>query len=236
MANQDILLKDAKGNNLYPQTRWNLILDKPAIPTAADITKKQDQLTAANAGVNVSITTEGGVLKINATALTDYANVTNKPSINGFALSGNRTSGELQLPLTAATSTGDYEIADAAGNVILRIKDGNLATRHFDSTKLPTKLSDFQNDLDYITVTYHDSQKQDAASLKTDGVAAGLVGISNVSDTTFTLTAADKTVVKVVDGGNVTIGLWNSGNYYTKSSVDAALDALRARIAALESK
>ena len=72
--------------------------------TAADKTTwsgKQDKLTSANAGSNVTITEESGVVKINATGggsgTSDYSALTNKPSINTVTLSGDKSSADLGL-------------------------------------------------------------------------------------------------------------------------------------------
>lgn len=69
--------------------------------TSSDLAGKQNKLTSANAGTNVTITEESGVVKINATGgsggTSDYTQLTNKPQINSIELSGNKGASDLGL-------------------------------------------------------------------------------------------------------------------------------------------
>ena len=141
MANKFIQLKDPQGNLLFPRTDWSIVLNKPEIPTMALVNSKQDQLTSANAGDNITITSVGGVLKINAASVTDYTALSNKPSINGVTLTGALTAADLGLAWLRATSNGDFEIADASGNVIIRLVNGHVYTQNFDSSDLMARVT-----------------------------------------------------------------------------------------------
>ena len=102
---------------------------------------KQDLLSSANAGQNVTITIVGGVPKINATGggggggTTDYNALSNRPYINSVLLEGNVTLAALGVPglVTNAGSNNVFDVTDSDGNVILRLNNGHIQTRYFDS-------------------------------------------------------------------------------------------------------
>jgi len=159
VATQDILLKDAEGNSLYPQTKWELVLNKPSFATGTDLSQKQDKLSAINSGSGITITTENGVLKISAVNASNYTALLNKPTLNGVVIDGALHSGDLFLPRIDNSSDGDFEISDDAGNVILRLSNGHITTQNFDSAALPTSLSALTNDVGFVTESYHDATK-----------------------------------------------------------------------------
>lgn len=107
MSIRYIELTDLNDNVLYPRTHWNAIVDKPNVATIEQLALKQDILTSANAGTNVTITSEGGVIKINATGTggaTSYNDLTDKPSINGTTLQGALSLAELGINIPTAVS------------------------------------------------------------------------------------------------------------------------------------
>ena len=108
------------------------------IAAASDLSGKQDKLTSANAGSNVTITEESGVVKINATGggsgTSDYSALDNKPQINGVTLSGNKTAADLELLTSsdvgtmAAESKDDYYTKTAADDEFLSSNQGSENT------------------------------------------------------------------------------------------------------------
>ena len=108
------------------------------IAAASDLSGKQDKLTSANAGSNVTITEESGVVKINATGggsgTSDYSALTNKPQINGHELSGNKSAADLELLTSsdvgtmAAESKDDYYTKTAADDEFLSSNQGSENT------------------------------------------------------------------------------------------------------------
>lgn len=147
MAQQLIQLKDASGNLLFPRTLWSLIQGAPAIPSIDLVNSKQNQLTAANAGSNVSITTEGGVLKINAN--NDYNGLTNRPQINGVTLQGNIDPSVYKLTkvITGGNTTSFY---NDQNQVAFSVINGALVTSNFNSTTLTNRVSALES-AGYIT-------------------------------------------------------------------------------------
>ena len=112
----------------------------------------------------------------------DYDNLTNKPSINGTTLSGNKTSAELGVygtgnePLYPVTSVNGQ-----TGDVVLNAESvGALPS----TTKIPTATSDLDNDSGYITAAGAPVQSVDGQT--------GEVVTNAVKTTTQTLTDAQK--------------------------------------------
>lgn len=152
MSTQYIQLKNPSGDLLYPRTDWSVILNRPSFATTADVNAKQDKLDARNSGENILIeTVEGGILRISAPNLSNYLNLTNKPTINGILVNGALTSTQLGIPSLDATSEGDFEIADEQGNVVLRLVEGHLVTKNFDSrTDIPAYTSQLTNNSGFL--------------------------------------------------------------------------------------
>ena len=59
-------------------------------------------------------------------------------------------------------------------------------------------------------------------TLKSDGIAAGLVGADIITNG-FTLSTTNQPLIKVTDGGHVVIGTWDSMNYITTTSFNQAI-------------
>lgn len=101
-----------------------------------------------------------------STGTTNYDNLTNKPSINGTTLSGDKTSTELGVygtgneppyPVTSVNGqTGDVTI-EAGGVTSVNGKSGDVTLTASDvgalpsTTKIPSATSDLTNDSGYIT-------------------------------------------------------------------------------------
>lgn len=177
MSNQYIQLKNSQGDLLYPRTEWALIQNKPALATTADLNLKQDVLTSANAGANITITTVNGVLRISAASSSNYNDLTSKPSVNGVILSGALTAADLNLVKGGSTGANNLTLLDSTNNAAIQVINGYIVTANFDSRALPTTLSAFTNDVGFITASYHDSTKQD---LLTSANAGNNVTITTV--------------------------------------------------------
>lgn len=134
-----------------------------------------------------------------STGTTNYNNLTNKPSINGTTLSGNKTSTELGVygtgneppyPVTSVNGqTGDVTI-EAGGVTSVNGKSGDVTLTASDvgalpsTTKIPSATSDLTNDSGYITAA-------DAPVQSVDG-QTGEVVTNAVKTTAQTLTDAQK--------------------------------------------
>lgn len=135
-----------------------------------------------------------------STGTTNYNNLTNKPSINGTTLSGNKTSAEIGVygtgneppyPVTsvngqtgAVTINTDGKVTSVngqTGDVVLNAESvGALPS----TTKIPSATSDLTNDSGYITVA-------DAPVQSVDGQTGDVV-TNAVKTTAQTLTDAQK--------------------------------------------
>ena len=86
--------------------------------SSSDLAGKQDKLTSANAGTNVTITEESGVVKINATGsggVSNYSDLNNTPSIENHPLNGgNNTAASLGLATSSELSGKQDTINDLA--------------------------------------------------------------------------------------------------------------------------
>lgn len=127
---------------------------------------------------------------------TNYNSLTNKPSINGTTLSGNKTSTELGVygtgnqppyPVTSVNGqTGDVTI-EAGGVTSVNGKSGDVTLTASDvgalpsTTKIPSATSDLTNDSGYITAAGAPVQSVDG---KTGAVtlSKGDVGLGNVDN------------------------------------------------------
>ena len=134
-----------------------------------------------------------------STGTTNYNNLTNKPSINGTTLSGNKTSTELGVygtgneppyPVTSVNGqTGDVTI-EAGGVTSVNGKSGDVTLTASDvgalpsTTKIPSATSDLTNDSGYITAAGAPVQSVDGQT--------GEVVINAVKTTAQTLTDAQK--------------------------------------------
>lgn len=134
-----------------------------------------------------------------STGTTNYNNLTNKPSINGVTLSGNKTSTELGVygtgneppyPVTSVNGqTGDVTI-EAGGVTSVNGKSGDVTLTASDvgalpsTTKIPSATSDLTNDSGYITAAGAPVQSVDGQT--------GEVVTNAVKTTTQTLTDAQK--------------------------------------------
>ena len=87
-------------------TTYITTTDKTGTATTTEITDGKDaKINGVNTitiegGENVTIEQEGNTLTISATDTTDYTELSNKPSINGVELSGNKTSADLNIKQT----------------------------------------------------------------------------------------------------------------------------------------
>ena len=152
------------------------------IPYSGDAPKVGSTVRVFIPNGNMSDAFIGGGGGGGSTGTTNYNNLTNKPSINGTTLSGNKTSTELGVygadnqppyPVTSVNGqTGDVTLnADSVGALP-------------STTKIPSATSDLNNDSGYITAA-------DAPVQSVDG-QTGEVVTNAVKTTAQTLTDAQK--------------------------------------------
>ena len=147
-----------------------------------------------------------------STGTTNYNNLTNKPSINGTTLSGNKTSTELGVygtgneppyPVTSVNGqTGDVTI-EAGGVTSVNGKSGDVTLTASDvgalpsTTKIPSATSDLTNDSGYITAAGAPVQSVDGQT--------GEVVINAVKTTAQTLTDAQKAQARTNIGAGTSL-------------------------------
>ena len=170
------------------------------IPYSGDAPKVGSTVRVFIPNGNMSDAFIGGGGGGGSTGTTNYNSLTNKPSINGTTLSGNKTSTELGVygtgneppyPVTSVNGqTGDVTIEAGGvtsvngqtGDVVLNAESvGALPS----TTKIPSATSDLTNDSGYITAA-------DAPVQSVDG-QTGEVVTNAVKTTAQTLTDAQKT-------------------------------------------
>ena len=237
MSDKYIQLKNPQGDYLYPRTDWSMILNAPGVPSVALVNSKQDQLTASNAGSNISITTVNGVLKINCIANTMYEQLSHLPQLNGVTIQGQQYPYTFNLVSYDPVGRDNYVIKGPNGVTLMTIQNGNIITSAFDSRVTITNVSSLTNDAGYITASYHDSQKQDVLTsanagsnvtittvngvLKINSTASGgttnytaLTNLPSINNITVTgdQTAAHYKLVKVVTQSGTTSFYDDSNN------------------------
>lgn len=152
------------------------------IPYSGDAPKVGSTVRVFIPNGNMSDAFIGGGGGGGSTGTTNYNNLTNKPSINGVTLSGNKTSTELGV--YGADNQPPYPVTSVngkSGDVKLTAGDvGALPS----TTKIPSATSDLTNDSGYITAA-------DAPVQSVDG-QTGEVVTNAVKTTAQTLTDAQK--------------------------------------------
>lgn len=170
------------------------------IPYSGDAPKVGSTVRVFIPNGNMSDAFIGGGGGGGSTGTTNYNNLTNKPSINGTTLSGNKTSAELGVygsgneppyPVTsvngqtgAVTINTDGKVTSVngkTGDVVLNAESVGALP---NTTKIPSATSDLTNDSGYITVA-------DAPVQSVDGQTGDVV-TNAVKTTAQTLTNAQK--------------------------------------------
>ena len=89
-----------------PTTTSDLVNDSGYITSGYHDNTKQDNLTAGR-----NITINNNVISATSSISVDYGTLTNKPSINGVTLTGNKTTSDLQIdPLPPVTSADNGKV------------------------------------------------------------------------------------------------------------------------------
>lgn len=158
---------------------YNDLTNKPTIPD--DISDLSD--------VNVSSPSNGQILKYDGTSskwvnsaesagVTDYADLTSKPSINSVTLSGNKTTADLGI-----------SYADLTNKPTIPTKTSDLTndSGFITSSSVPTKTSDLTNDSGFLT-----------------SVSASDVGLGNVVNTSDSAIPVQNGITKFTTGGAYT--------------------------------
>lgn len=152
------------------------------IPYSGDAPKVGSTVRVFIPNGNMSDAFIGGGGGGGSTGTTNYNNLTNKPSINGVTLSGNKTSTELGVYGTG--NEPPYPVTSVngqTGDVVLNAESvGALPS----TTKIPSATSDLTNDSGYITVA-------DAPVQSVDGQTGDVV-TNAVKTTAQTLTDDQK--------------------------------------------
>lgn len=129
------------------ETRWNVLLDRYDDVTVGIKGKNiADTIAGLQSGGNSSYSGSGGG---GGSTETDYRNLTNKPSINGVELTGDKSLSALGIASATALAdvknTADSAVQDVTVNGT-SVKDGTTA-----KVTVPTKNSELTNDSHYIT-------------------------------------------------------------------------------------
>lgn len=171
------------------------------IPYSGDAPKIGSTVRVFIPNGNMSDAFIGGGGGGGSTGTTNYNSLTNKPSINGTTLSGNKTSTELGVygtgneppyPVTsvngqtgAVTINTDGKVTSVNGQTGDVVLNAGSVGALSDTTKIPSATSDLTNDSGYITAA-------DAPVQSVDG-QTGEVVTNAVKTTAQTLTDAQKT-------------------------------------------
>lgn len=129
------------------ETRWNVLLERYDDVTVGIKGKNiADTIAGLQSGGNSSYSGSGGG---GGSTETDYRNLTNKPSINGVELTGDKSLSALGIASATALAdvknTADSAVQDVTVNGT-SVKDGTTA-----KVTVPTKNSELTNDSHYIT-------------------------------------------------------------------------------------
>lgn len=156
----------SKGEDGAPGTTdYNDLQNKPTIPTktsdlvndsdfidSSSLSNKQDKLIA---GTNITIennvisSTGGGT-----SGTIDYAELTNKPKINGVILTGNKTLSELNIQEKGNYLENESDPIYTADKPSIALKTELFSKNYNDLSNkptIPTKLSQLENDSSFLT-------------------------------------------------------------------------------------
>lgn len=131
------------------ETKWNVLLDRYDEVTVGTKGKNiADTISGLSASGGSSYSGSGGG---GGSTETDYRNLTNKPSINGVELDGNKSLSTLGIAsasdLAATTATANAAVKDVTVNGSSVVNANKVA-----AVTVPTKTSDLTNDSGFITL------------------------------------------------------------------------------------
>lgn len=130
------------------ETKWNVLLDRYDEVTVGTKGKNiADTISDLSGGVSSSSGGGGG----GGSTETDYRNLSNKPSINGVELTGDKSLSTLGIAsasdLAATTATANAAVKDVTVNGSSVVNANKVA-----AVTVPTKTSDLTNDSNFITL------------------------------------------------------------------------------------
>ena len=131
------------------ETKWNVLLDRYDEVTVGTKGKNiADTISDLSGGVSSSSGGGGG----GGSTETDYRNLSNKPSINGVELTGDKSLSTLGIAsasdLAATTATANAAVKDVTVNGTSVVNASKVA-----QVTVPTKTSDLTNDSGFITAS-----------------------------------------------------------------------------------
>lgn len=176
-----------------------------------DLNYKQDQLTADNAGNNITITGSGSTLKINAEATASYPHITDSDnviiSVEGTSDTFSFTSGNISALNTLVSNSGNYLTQSTA--------DERYAKTADLSNKQDQLTSD--NAGDNITITGSGS----TLKINATGGTVSYPHITDSDNVTISVNGSGNTFSFTADNiSSLNTLVSNSGNYLTQSAAD----------------
>ena len=136
---------ELKGNKTNEQlgipTKTSDLINDSGFSTSQQLNEKQDNLVS---GVNIktinnqSIVGPGNIVIEGGSGTSDYTSLSNKPSINGHPLFGNKTLKELGIINQVLLNNGDQIVPDSDGNITLPTIPETTNEILPESTSVPT--------------------------------------------------------------------------------------------------
>lgn len=218
-------------NKVMPQKVSELQNDSGYITGVSKITFTGSQSAVYDGKSNITVNVSGG-----GQGTTDYTDLTNKPSVNGVELSGNKTTSQLGITIPTKVS----ELENDRNYVLKTTYNAGLAAKADTSSlarvatsgsyndlsgkptipTVPSNISSFTNDAGYITQATVDS-KVDASALKTvafSGSYNDLTNKPNIPDSIEIDSSLSSTSTHAVSNSAITAALNTKQNTLTSGT------------------
>ena len=180
---------------------YNDLEDKPVIPSEYVLPiASSSQLGGIKVGSGLAISGDGTLSSTTSGGTTDYTALSNKPQINSVELSGNKSLDDLGI--------------QAKGEYALKSELANKA----DTSAIPTKVSQLQNDSNFLTSVPAEYVTETELSEK------GFITESELNETYATKVElaekADKTALDGKANKSTTLNGYGITDAYTKTDAD----------------
>lgn len=121
--------------------------------------------------------------------------------------------GQLPKIVRSNASDVDLDVTDKDGNVILRLKDGHIKTKEFDSSDVVDDLSDINDALDDVEDAIDDIEESVSEVQNTAAKAAKVEGTDN-TDADLDITDTSGNVILRLKNGHIQTKQFNSANIH----------------------